>query len=52
MGAALLIRDDLPPETLRRRARHEPNRRPALRMLAGTVKLLAVGLQGNRIRSL
>src|SRR3954452_6468941 len=34
MGAALAIRDDLPPEALRRRARHEPNRRTALRMLA------------------
>ena len=34
MGAALTIRDDLPPEALRRRARHEPNRRAALRMLA------------------
>lgn len=34
MGAALVIRDDLPPEALRRRARHEPNRRAALRMLA------------------
>jgi hypothetical protein len=34
MGAALPIRDDLPPEALRRRARHEPNRRAALRMLA------------------
>src|SRR3712207_4092232 len=34
MGAALLIRDDLTPEALRRRARHEPNRRAASRMLA------------------
>ena len=34
MGAALAIRDDLPPEELRRRARREPNRRAALRMLA------------------
>jgi hypothetical protein len=34
MGAALAIRDDLTPEALRRRARHEPNRRAALRMLA------------------
>src|SRR3712207_2933970 len=34
MGAALLIRDDLTPEALRRRARHEPNRRAALRMVA------------------
>ena len=34
MGAALPIRDELPPEALRRRARHEPNRRAALRMLA------------------
>jgi transposase len=34
MGAALPIRDELPPEALRRHARHEPNRRAALRMLA------------------
>jgi transposase len=34
MGAALTIRDDLPPAALRRRARHEPNRRAALRLLA------------------
>jgi transposase len=34
MGAALRIRDDLTPAALRRRARHEPNRRAALRMLA------------------
>jgi len=34
MGAALPIRDELTPEALRRRARHEPNRRAALRMLA------------------
>ena len=34
MGTALAIRDDLTPEALRRRARHEPNRRAALRMLA------------------
>ncbi len=34
MGAALSIRDDLPPEVLRRHARHEANRRAALRMLA------------------
>lgn len=34
MGTALPIRDDLPPETLRRQARHEPNRRTALRLLA------------------
>jgi transposase len=34
MGAALTIRDDLAPDALRRRARHEPNRRAALRMLA------------------
>src|ERR671938_614758 len=34
MGAALAIRDDLPPAALRRRARNEPNRRAALRMLA------------------
>ena len=34
MGAALPIRDELTPEALRRHARHEPNRRAALRMLA------------------
>ncbi len=34
MGAALTIRDELPPEALRRHARHEPSRRAALRMLA------------------
>jgi transposase len=34
MGAALTIRDDLTPAALRRGARHEPNRRAALRMLA------------------
>jgi transposase len=34
MGVALTIRDDLTPVALRRRARHEPNRRAALRMLA------------------
>ena len=34
MGAALAIRGDLTPEALRRRARGEPSRRAALRMLA------------------
>jgi putative transposase len=34
MGAALPIRDELTPQALRRHARHEPNRRAALRMLA------------------
>ena len=34
MGAALTIREELTPEALRRQARHEPNRRAALRMLA------------------
>jgi transposase len=34
MGAPLTIRDDLTPKALRRHARHEPNRRAALRMLA------------------
>jgi transposase len=34
MGAALPIRDELTPEALRRHARHEANRRAALRMLA------------------
>ncbi len=41
MGVALVIRDDLPPEALRRHARHEANRRTALRMLA-----LANALEG------
>jgi hypothetical protein len=34
MGAALPIWGDLTPEALRRHARHEANRRAALRMLA------------------
>src|SRR4051812_41874084 len=34
MGTALAIRDDLTPEALRRKARHEPSRRAALRMMA------------------
>jgi transposase len=34
MGTALAIRDDPTPEALRRRARHEPNRRAALRVMA------------------
>jgi hypothetical protein len=34
IGAALAIRDDPTPEAPRRYARHEPNRRAALRMLA------------------
>ena len=34
MGTALSIGDELPPEALRRHARHEVNRRAALRMLA------------------
>ena len=34
MGAALPIRDALTPAALRRRARHQPNRRAALRLLA------------------
>jgi transposase len=34
MGAPLTIRDDLTPEALRRKARHEPSRRAALRMMA------------------
>src|SRR3712207_1328833 len=34
MGAALPIRDERTPEALRRHARHEANRRAALRMLA------------------
>ena len=34
MGAALPIRDGLTPEALRHHARHEANRRAALRMLA------------------
>jgi hypothetical protein len=36
MGAALAIRDDLTAAALRRRARFEPNRWAALRMLAIT----------------
>jgi transposase len=43
MGAALAIRDDLTPEALRRHARHEANRRAALRMLA-----IANALEGMR----
>ena len=34
MGAALAIRDELTAVALRRHARHEPNRRAALRMMA------------------
>ena len=34
MGASLPIRDELTAKALRRHARHEPNRRAALRMLA------------------
>src|SRR3954451_15624326 len=34
MGTALVIRDELTAEALRRKARHEPNRRAALRMMA------------------
>jgi hypothetical protein len=34
MGTALAIRDDLTPEALHRHARHEANRRAALRLLA------------------
>jgi transposase len=34
MGTAVAIRDDLAPEALRRQARHESNRRAALRMPA------------------
>ena len=34
MSAALPIRGDLTPKALRRQARHEANRRAALRMLA------------------
>ena len=43
MGAALPIRDELTPEALRRHARHESNRRTALRMLA-----IANALEGMR----
>src|SRR5215212_2850928 len=43
MGAALPIRDELTPEALRRRARHEPNRRAALRMLAVANALEGMG---------
>jgi transposase len=42
MGAALPIRDDLTPGVLRRHARHEANRRAALRMLA-----IATALEGR-----
>ena len=41
MGVALSIRDDLPPEALRRQARQEASRRAGLRMLA-----LANALEG------
>ena len=56
MGAALPIRDDLTPEALRRHARHEPNRRAALRMLAianaleGMSRAEAARLAGPRAR--
>jgi hypothetical protein len=46
MGAALMIRDVLPPAALRRHARHEPNRRAALRMLA-IANSLPSGLTGG-----
>ena len=46
MGAALPIRDELTPKTLRRHARHEANRRAALRMLA-IANSLPSGLTGG-----
>ena len=47
MSAALPIRGDLPAEALRRHARHEANRRAALRMLA-IANSLPSGLTGGR----
>src|ERR687898_2839853 len=58
MGAALSIRDDLTPEALRRHARHEANRRAALRMLAianaleGTSRAEAARLAGMERQAL
>ena len=58
MGAALPIRDDLTPAALRRHARHEPNRRAALRMLAvanaleGTSRAEAARLAGMERQAL
>ena len=58
MGTALPIRDDLTPETLRRRARHEGNRRAARRMLAianaleGTSRAEAARLVGMERQAL
>ena len=58
MGAALPIRDELTPEALRRHARHEPNRRAALRMLAianaleGTSRAEAARLAGMERQAL
>ena len=58
MGAALLIRDELPPEALRRHARHEPNRRAALRApaianaLEGTSRAEAARLAGMERQAL
>ena len=40
MGTALPIRGDLTPQALRRQARHEPNRRAALRMLLAIANAL------------
>ena len=58
MGVALAIRDDLTPEALRRRARGEPTRRAALRMLAianaleGTSRAEAARLAGMERQAL
>ena len=46
MGAALSIRDDLPPEALRRQARREANRREANRRAALRMLALANALEG------
>jgi transposase len=58
MGAALAIRDELTAVALRRHARHEPNRRAALRMLAianaleGTSRAEAARLAGMERQAL
>ena len=58
MGAALPVRDELTPEAVRRHARHEPNRRAALRLLAiadaleGTSRAEAARLAGMERQAL
>jgi putative transposase len=58
MGAAAPIRNELTPEALRRHARHEANRRAALRMLAianapeGISRAEAAGLAGMERQAL